>query len=78
MPSIHQPPSPPVLYSFNDPNELTEKLADFIVKAQTEAVSKKGRFTVALSGGSLPKQLNKLIGNPAVKWDRWWASVQRS
>jgi 6-phosphogluconolactonase len=75
---MHQPPSPPVLYSFDSQNELTDRLADFIVKAQTEAVNKKGRFTVALSGGSLPKQLNKLIGNTAVKWDRWWASLERS
>jgi len=50
---------------------LSEKLAVFIVKAQKEAIDKKGRFTVALSGGSLPKQLNKLIDNPAVKWDKW-------
>lgn len=71
MSSIHQPPSPPVLYSFESPNELSEKLAAFIAKAQKEAIDKKGRFTVALSGGSLPKQLNKLIDNPAVKWDKW-------
>lgn len=71
MSSIHQPPSPSVLYSFESPNELSEKLAAFIAKAQKEAIDKKGRFTVALSGGSLPKQLNKLIDNPAVKWDKW-------
>jgi len=78
MSSIHHPPSPPILYSFDSSNELSERLAAFIVKAQKEAVVKKGRFTVAVSGGSLPKQLNKLIDNPAVKWDKWWVSVQRS
>jgi 6-phosphogluconolactonase len=71
MASIHHLPSSPILYSFESPNELSEKLAVFIVKAQKEAIDKKGRFTVALSGGSLPKQLNKLIDNPAVKWDKW-------
>ncbi|KAG2075262.1 6-phosphogluconolactonase [Suillus decipiens] len=71
MSSIHPPPSPPIFYSFESPNELSEKLAAFIVKAQKDAVDKKGRFTVALSGGSLPKQLNKLIDNPFVKWDKW-------
>ncbi|KAG1716802.1 hypothetical protein ID866_400 [Astraeus odoratus] len=51
--------------------KLTSALATFIVKAQKESIEKKGRFTVALSGGSLPKQLKGLIGDPAVKWDKW-------
>ncbi|KAH7883917.1 hypothetical protein F5I97DRAFT_1969191 [Phlebopus sp. FC_14] len=68
---MHQPPSPPSLFSFSSSAELTESLASFIVKAQKESIDKKGRFSVALSGGSLPKQLNGLINNPAVKWDKW-------
>jgi len=34
-------------------------------------VEKKGRFTVALSGGSLPKTLKGLIGHSDVRWDKW-------
>jgi 6-phosphogluconolactonase len=64
-------PSPPVLYSFPTSDELISSLADFVVKTQKDAIDKKGRFTIALSGGSLPKQLKGLIGHPGVKWDKW-------
>jgi 6-phosphogluconolactonase len=63
--------SPPIFYSFASGAELVKSLADFILCAQKEALDKKGRFTVALSGGSLPKQLAGLIGNARVKWDKW-------
>ncbi|KIJ68761.1 hypothetical protein HYDPIDRAFT_173410 [Hydnomerulius pinastri MD-312] len=71
MTTLHQPPNAPILNSFASSAELTEALASFIIKAQKESVDKKGRFTVALSGGSLPAQLKGLIDNPAVKWDKW-------
>ncbi|CAK5280127.1 unnamed protein product [Mycena citricolor] len=61
----------PILLSFPDADAIVENLAAFILKAQKESIDKKGRFTVALSGGSLPKMLRGLIGNPAVKWDNW-------
>jgi 6-phosphogluconolactonase len=64
--------TPAVLYSFSSPDELTESLADFVIKVQNDAIEKRGKFTIALSGGSLPKQLSAVIGRPGVKWDRWW------
>jgi len=64
--------SPPVFTSFASSAELVEALADFILKAQKEALEKKGRFTIALSGGSLPKQLGGLIGKPGVRWEKWY------
>ena len=64
--------SPPVFTSFASSAELIDALAEFILKAQKEALHKKGRFTVALSGGSLPKQLGGLIGKPGIKWDKWY------
>jgi 6-phosphogluconolactonase len=70
MSGVHAP-SAPVVCSFANPDELIESLAQFIIKAQKESVQKKGRFTVAVSGGSLPKQLNGLIGKAGVKWDKW-------
>jgi len=69
--SVHQPPHPPVLISFSSTDVLIESLASFIIKAQKQSIDKKGRFTIALSGGSLPKMLKGLIHNPAVKWDKW-------
>ena len=51
---------------------LMDALAEFVLKAQDEAIEKKGKFSLAISGGSLPKQLAKLVGNPAAKWDKWY------
>jgi len=67
----HPAPNPSILYSFPTANDLVDPLASFILKAQKEAIDKKGKFTVALSGGSLPKMLRGLIDNKAVKWDLW-------
>jgi 6-phosphogluconolactonase len=68
---MHGPPSPPTLYSFANPDGVVNALADFIIKAQKDAVEKKDRFTLAISGGSLPAMLKGLIGKPGVKWDKW-------
>jgi 6-phosphogluconolactonase len=48
-----------------------ESLATFVIKAQKEGIEKKGHFTLAVSGGSLPKQLGGLVDRPEVKWDKW-------
>jgi 6-phosphogluconolactonase len=61
----------PVLCSFPTSQELVEALASFVIQAQKEAIEKKGRFTLAVSGGSLPKQLSALVDKPGVKWDKW-------
>jgi 6-phosphogluconolactonase len=71
MSSVHHPPSPSVLYTFKDSDALSQSLAAFIIKAQKDSVTKKGRFTIAISGGSLPKMLKALIGESTVKWDKW-------
>jgi len=71
MQSIHQPPSPPILVSFKNSDELVNSLAIFVEKAQRDSINKKGRFTIALSGGSQPKMLRGLINNPHIKWDQW-------
>ncbi|KIY65503.1 6-phosphogluconolactonase [Cylindrobasidium torrendii FP15055 ss-10] len=64
-------PHPPIVYSFPDAGGLVDGLAEFIIKAQKDAIDKRGRFTIALSGGSLPKNLQGLIGKDGVKWDKW-------
>ncbi|EAU92927.1 6-phosphogluconolactonase, partial [Coprinopsis cinerea okayama7 len=71
MTTTHTPPNAPVLLSFADTDALVESLAAFVAKAQKEAIDKKGKFTIALSGGSLPKMLRGLIGNPGIKWSNW-------
>jgi len=71
MSAVHHPPRDPVLVSLPTIDGLVESLATFILKTQKEALDKKGKFTVALSGGSLPKMLKGLIGHPGVRWDKW-------
>ncbi|KAI9454856.1 6-phosphogluconolactonase [Lactarius psammicola] len=64
-------PTQPVVYSFPDTSTLSNSLAEYILKAQKESIDKRGRFTVAISGGSLPKTLTALVAKPGVKWDKW-------
>ncbi|KAH7104513.1 6-phosphogluconolactonase [Auriculariales sp. MPI-PUGE-AT-0066] len=61
----------PVLYSFATGDLLTDALAKHITRIQRDAIDRKGRFTIAISGGSLPKTLRGLIGRPGVSWDKW-------
>ena len=66
-----QPPAPPVFYSFNTNDTLVDSLANFVVKAQRDAVEKRGKFTIALSRGSLAANLRGLVGQENVQWDKW-------
>jgi len=55
------------------PQELFEAAAEEIVHAANEAVKQRGRFTLALSGGSTPKSLYNLLATnarSALPWDR--------
>ncbi|TXT14766.1 uncharacterized protein COLE_00959 [Cutaneotrichosporon oleaginosum] len=64
-------PSVPVLYTFEDSTELQSSLADFILSAQNDAIAQRGKFTIALSGGSLPNNLKPLAALKDVQWDKW-------
>jgi 6-phosphogluconolactonase len=64
-------PAAPIVYSFPAVPALQESLANFIVKAQTDAIAKRGRFTIALSGGSLPNNLEPLAQHKDIEWDKW-------
>ncbi|KAK8858638.1 6-phosphogluconolactonase [Kwoniella newhampshirensis] len=66
-----QPPAPPVFYSFNTTDVLVDSLANFVVKAQRDAVEKRGKFTIALSRGTLAANLRGLVGQENVQWDKW-------
>ncbi|KAF9507429.1 hypothetical protein BS47DRAFT_1398621 [Hydnum rufescens UP504] len=59
------------VFSFPDSTHLTKALAEFVLHAQTEAIHKKGKFTIAISGGSLAKQLGGLVGQSSARWDKW-------
>jgi 6-phosphogluconolactonase len=55
------------------PQELFSAAAEEVVRAATEAVAARGRFTIALSGGSTPKSLFNLLATNArttLPWDK--------
>ena len=55
------------------PQELFAAAAEEVVRAATEAVAQRGRFTIVLSGGSTPKSLFNLLATNArttLPWDR--------
>src|SRR3954466_6538532 len=55
------------------PQELFSAAADELIHAATEAVAARGRFTIALSGGSTPKSLFNLLATNArtiLPWDK--------
>ena len=55
------------------PQELFAAAAEEVVRATTEAVAGRGRFTIVLSGGSTPKSLFNLLATNArttLPWDR--------
>ena len=63
--------APPVYYRFDSTNTLQSSLANFILKAQADAIAKRGSFTIALSGGSLSNNLKPLSSLDGIQWDKW-------
>jgi 6-phosphogluconolactonase len=57
------------------PQELFAAAAEEIFHATEEAIEERGRFTIALSGGSTPKSLYNLLATNAriaLPWDRMY------
>lgn len=55
------------------PQELFATAAEEVVQCANQAVAERGRFTIALSGGSTPKSLYNLLATNALNtlpWDR--------
>ena len=55
------------------PQELFAAAADEVLRSATEAVTQRGRYTIALSGGSTPRNLYTLLATNArnaMPWDR--------
>jgi 6-phosphogluconolactonase len=48
---------------FNNDNEVLTALAEHFIKLGNEAIASKGKFSVALSGGSSPKKLYELLAD---------------
>lgn len=63
-----------MLHIDKNPEEASRALAAFFAQSAVDAVQKQGRFTVALTGGSSPKQLyTRLATSPykeSLPWDK--------
>src|SRR5256714_12618669 len=58
-----------------DTNTLSHEAAQFIVRLANEAIITRGRFTIALSGGSTPKILYGLLGDEPYRSQIDWKLV---
>ena len=56
-------------------DELSVQFADWLVDYITEVLNKQDRFTLALSGGSTPKKLYKLLASDKYKSKIDWSKL---
>ncbi|GAA6063901.1 hypothetical protein JCM10212_002433 [Sporobolomyces blumeae] len=64
----------PVLFTFptSDDPDFVDALASFVVQAQGQSIERRGRFTLALGAGDLPRLFGAaLLRDERVEWDRW-------
>ena len=60
---------------FSTADEVLTALADYFVKIGNQSISERGRFTVALSGGSSPKKLYELLASTSYADQLDWTKV---
>jgi len=60
---------------FQNINDLTTCSVEEIIRAGNQAIAEKDLFTVALSGGSTPKHLFKLLSTPEYSKQLNWSKV---
>lgn len=63
------------LHIYDNPAETIKGLAEFIIATVSEAIYKKGKCSMVLSGGSSPKKLYELLVTPAYKNKVDWSKV---
>jgi len=66
----------PELHIFADAQELAREAADLFLKVGGQAIAERGRFLVALSGGSTPKALYSILANSGHASRLDWGRVQ--
>lgn len=63
----------PEAHVFQDPEELAAEAADLFLWLAEQAISARGRFSVALSGGTTPKAVYSTLASARTRLD--WANV---
>ncbi len=68
-------PPPPDVRVYQTPQDAAEALAAEVSRLSAESIAERGRFTIALSGGSTPAALYALLASPphaaGIDWPRW-------
>lgn len=58
-----------------DPEALVREAAHYFVRMAREAISARGRFTVALAGGATPRPLYEMLASPSWREQIDWSHV---
>jgi 6-phosphogluconolactonase len=61
--------------NFNTAELLAEAAANYFIKLANAHIEKKGKFTIALSGGNTPMALYKLLASPTFNLQIDWKKV---
>jgi 6-phosphogluconolactonase len=70
---------PPEIRIVNTQADLFQAAAEEFLSQGNQAIAARGKFTVALSGGSTPRGLFRLLASgsiPSIPWDKiffWWS-----
>jgi 6-phosphogluconolactonase len=66
----------PIIRVFPDPEAISGAAAEEFARAAAEAIAARGRFTVALSGGSTPQRLYQDLAGPSFRDRIDWSKVE--
>jgi len=61
---------------YPDSDTLSHQAAQYIVRLANEAIVTRGRFSIALSGGSTPKELYSLLATEPYRSQLAWPSIE--
>jgi 6-phosphogluconolactonase len=64
------------VFVYPDKETLSQAAADYVVRVAQEAIVTRGRFTIALSGGTTPKALYGLLGGTPYREQIDWTLVE--
>lgn len=68
--------STPIIRRLPDPESVSQAAAEEFIRLAAECISARGKFTVALAGGSTPKRMYQLLGSAGYKERVNWARVE--
>jgi 6-phosphogluconolactonase len=65
----------PQIKIFDTPDDLSFAAADMFLKLAAKAVSARGKFTVALSGGTTPVRMYGILASPPYSEKSFWSKA---